>query len=127
MGQPVLILGESGSGKTFSIKNFDPNEVGIFAVEKSRLPFRKEFKVAKNATYETIMNCFKNGTKLKAYCFCLDLPCIRIRLGMMQEVNYHIIRELMVYVMDKVSEMDRYVGELSVTGILCLVEHFIYK
>ena len=67
MGQPVLILGESGSGKTFSIKNFDPNEVGIFAVEKSRLPFRKEFKVAKNATYETIMSCFKSGTKLKTY------------------------------------------------------------
>lgn len=67
MGLPVLILGESGSGKTFSIKNFDTEEVGIFAVEKSRLPFRKEFKVAKNATYETIMSCFKGGTKLKKY------------------------------------------------------------
>jgi len=67
MGLPVLVLGESGSGKTFSIKNFDTEEVGIFAVEKSRLPFRKEFKVAKNATYETIMNCFKGGAKLKKY------------------------------------------------------------
>lgn len=67
MGLPVLVLGESGSGKTFSIKNFDTEEVGIFAVEKSRLPFRKEFKVAKNATYETIMSCFKGGTKLKKY------------------------------------------------------------
>lgn len=67
MGLPVLIIGKSGGGKTFSIKNFDTNEVGIFAVEKSRLPFRKEFKVAKNATYETIMNCFKAGPKLKKY------------------------------------------------------------
>lgn len=67
MGLPVLILGESGSGKTFSIKNFDTEEVGIFAVEKSRLPFRKEFKVAKNATYETIMNCFKGDVQLKKY------------------------------------------------------------
>ena len=67
MGLPVLVLGESGSGKTFSIKNFDTEEVGIFAVEKSRLSFRKEFKVAKNATYETIMSCFKSGTKLKKY------------------------------------------------------------
>ena len=30
MGIPVLILGESGSGKTYSIKNFDAEEVGIF-------------------------------------------------------------------------------------------------
>lgn len=67
MGLPVLVLGESGSGKTFSIKNFDTEEVGIFAVEKSRLPFRKEFKVAKNATYETIMNCFKGDVQLKKY------------------------------------------------------------
>lgn len=67
MGLPVLVLGESGSGKTFSIKNFDTEEVGIFAVEKSRLPFRKEFKVAKNATYETIMSCFKGDVQLKKY------------------------------------------------------------
>lgn len=67
MGLPVLVLGESGSGKTFSIKDFDTEEVGIFAVEKSRLPFRKEFKVAKNATYETIMNCFKGDVQLKKY------------------------------------------------------------
>lgn len=67
MGLPCLIIGESGSGKTYSIKNFDIDEVGIFAVEKSRLPFRKEFKIAKNSTYETIMNCFKSGPKLKKY------------------------------------------------------------
>lgn len=63
---PVLILGESGSGKTYSIKNFDPEEVGIFAVEKSYLPFKKGFKVLKNATYENIANVFKKP-ELKAY------------------------------------------------------------
>lgn len=67
MGLPILILGESGSGKTYSIKNFEPDEVGIFAVEKSILPFKKAFKIAKHATYETIMTCFKSGTKLKTY------------------------------------------------------------
>lgn len=54
MGLPVLILGETGSGKTYSIKNFDENEVGIFSVEKNRLPFKKKFKIAKNATYSMI-------------------------------------------------------------------------
>ena len=54
MGIPVLILGDTGSGKTYSIKNFDVDEVGIFSVEKNRLPFKKAFRVAKNATYDTI-------------------------------------------------------------------------
>ena len=41
--------------------------VGVFAVEKSLLPFRnKGFKVAKNATYSMIMNALKNP-QLKAY------------------------------------------------------------
>ncbi len=43
MGIPVLIIGESGSGKTYAIKNLDPDKVGIFLCEKSRLPFRKKF------------------------------------------------------------------------------------
>lgn len=66
MGLPILIEGESGSGKTYSIKNLDANEVGIFAVEKSRLPFKKQFKVAKNASYATIMKVLQNPT-LKTY------------------------------------------------------------
>ena len=66
MGIPVLVLGDSGSGKSYSIKNFDTNEVGIFAVEKSRLPFRKDFKIAKDATYEQICTVLKQP-KLKAY------------------------------------------------------------
>ena len=67
MGLPILVIGESGSGKSYSIKNFEPDEVGIFAVEKSLLPFKKNFKIAKHADYKTIMSCFKGGTKLKKY------------------------------------------------------------
>ena len=55
MGIPVLVLGESGSGKTYSIKNMDPSKIGIFLVEKTRLPFKKEFKCAKNANYQKII------------------------------------------------------------------------
>ena len=66
MGLPVLVLGESGSGKTYSIKNLDVNEVGIFSVEKSYLPFKKDFKVAKNASYQMISQAFKEP-KFKKY------------------------------------------------------------
>lgn len=44
---PVLIMGRSGSGKTYSIKEFKDNEVGVISVEKGRLPFKTDIKVAK--------------------------------------------------------------------------------
>lgn len=66
MGIPVMVLGATGSGKTYSIKNFDVDEVGIFSVEKGRLPFKKKFKVAKNAKYQTIFQVLSDP-KLKTY------------------------------------------------------------
>jgi hypothetical protein len=66
MGVPVLVMGESGSGKTFSLRNFQPDEVGIFSVEKGRLPFKGDFKVKKRATYKDISSIFKDP-KLKRY------------------------------------------------------------
>lgn len=42
MGIPVLILGESGSGKSASLRNFTPESVGIFNVAGKPLPFRKK-------------------------------------------------------------------------------------
>ena len=47
MAIPVLIIGRSGSGKTYSLKNFSPEEVGVISVEKGRLPFKSGIKVAK--------------------------------------------------------------------------------
>ena len=47
MAIPVLIIGRSGSGKTYSLKNFREGEIGVISVEKGRLPFRSDIKVAK--------------------------------------------------------------------------------
>lgn len=47
MAIPVLIIGRSGSGKTYSLKNFKAGEVGVISVEKGRLPFKSDIKVAK--------------------------------------------------------------------------------
>ena len=66
MGIPVLILGESGSGKTYAVKNMDPEKVGVFLVEKPRLPFRKQFKVCRDATYYVILKALSDP-KLKQY------------------------------------------------------------
>lgn len=66
MGIPVLILGESGSGKSSSLRNFDPSEIGIFNVASKPLPFRKKLKVLHGATYQTICKALSTPT-LRAY------------------------------------------------------------
>lgn len=43
MSLPVLIIGESGNGKTFSLKNFAPDDVGVISCYKGRLFFPEEF------------------------------------------------------------------------------------
>ena len=55
MGIPVLIMGESGSGKSTSLRNFNPGEIGIFNVASKPLPFRKNLPVANSAGYQTIV------------------------------------------------------------------------
>ena len=43
MAVPVLILGQSGTGKSYSMKNFNEEEICLISVQKSLLPFRKKF------------------------------------------------------------------------------------
>ena len=44
MGIPVLILGESGCGKSTSMRNLNPNDCFLIQSVKKLLPFRNEFK-----------------------------------------------------------------------------------
>ena len=64
MGIPVLILGESGSGKTYSLRNLDPAKVGVFSVRKGTLPFPegKNFKLCKKADYDVIYKVLRKPT-----------------------------------------------------------------
>ena len=66
MGVAVLILGDSGSGKSTSLRNFEPDEVGILNVMGKPMPFRKKMKVANHANYGTVQQTLK-ANNLKAY------------------------------------------------------------
>lgn len=66
MGIPVLILGESGSGKSTSLRNFGTDEVLIFNVAGKPLPFRKKLNRVNNATYPVIAAHLKEK-KYKKY------------------------------------------------------------
>lgn len=45
MGLGVLICGESGSGKSASLRNFEREEVMVFSLHKTRLPFKKQLNI----------------------------------------------------------------------------------
>lgn len=56
MGIPVLIMGESGSGKSTSLRNFEPDEIGVFNVASKPLPFRRKLtKIVNKADYRLIL------------------------------------------------------------------------
>lgn len=56
MGIPVLIMGESGSGKSCSLRNFDKSEVAIYNIAGKPLPFRNQLNKADNVSYAQIAN-----------------------------------------------------------------------
>ena len=61
MGIPVLILGESGSGKSCSLRNFEKDEVVIYNIAGKPLPFKKQLNKADNVTYTQIKNNMAKG------------------------------------------------------------------
>ena len=71
MGLPVLILGESGSGKSTSLRNFNKDELVIYNVAGKPLPFRggTQLNRADNVSYNAIM---QNLSKKKFRCYVID-------------------------------------------------------
>lgn len=66
MGIPVLVIGESGSGKSASLRNFGNDDVGVFNVAAKPLPFRKKLSVFNTSDYEAIKGVLR-GSKKKAF------------------------------------------------------------
>lgn len=74
MAELVMILGESGSGKSASLRNFEPGEVCVLNVAGKRLPFRNKFgkdiidvgKAYGPQRYELIKRAVRSG-KYKVY------------------------------------------------------------
>ena len=63
MGIPVLILGESGSGKSASLRNFEPEDVSIHNVAAKPLPFRKKLPMKSTSDYGQITNYISKSEK----------------------------------------------------------------
>ena len=63
MGLPVLILGESGTGKSASMRNFTKDEVAIINVAGKPLPFKSDLKPVNTDDYADIMADLKELAK----------------------------------------------------------------
>lgn len=61
MGIPVLIIGKSGSGKSFSMMKFAENEVGLINVLGKKLPFQTDIKSVDCDDYATIKAILKEA------------------------------------------------------------------
>lgn len=56
MGIPVLVFGKSGVGKSYSLRNFETQELGVIRVLKKPLPFKSKFKPLDSDDYKKIMS-----------------------------------------------------------------------
>lgn len=59
MAIPVLILGESGTGKSASLRNFKKGEVAVINVAGKPLPFRSELGMIVTDRYPEIVKALK--------------------------------------------------------------------
>lgn len=60
---PVLLLGQSGSGKSTSMRNFTKDEIAVINVLGKPLPFKSDIKAPKIDKYETILEQIKMTKK----------------------------------------------------------------
>ena len=76
-----LVLGESGSGKSYSMKNFNPEEVKVISVEKPILPFKNHFEMVQTNDVKQIIEELKNTDKkvvvIDDFQYILGLACMR--------------------------------------------------
>ena len=72
MGIPVLVLGESGTGKSASLRNFQPGEVAVINVAGKPLPFRTKLKTLNTDQYVTIQGALGGYVQKGARAIVID-------------------------------------------------------
>jgi hypothetical protein len=65
----VLIIGESGAGKSASLRNFDEKEVAIFNVSEKPLPFRKKLPMLMTSNMKVITDEIRRNVR---NCYVVD-------------------------------------------------------
>ena len=69
MARVVMLYGESGSGKSASLRNFKPEEISVINITSKELPFKNKIPKIDNAEYADIAKALRNPTKK---CYVVD-------------------------------------------------------
>ena len=84
MGKVVLIEGESGAGKSASLRNFEPDEVAIFNVSEKPMPFRKKLPVMMTSDMKTIAKAIAQNDR---NCYVVDDAGLAMAFYLFGKVN----------------------------------------
>ncbi len=94
MSLPVLVMGRSGSGKTYSLKNFSPEEVCVISVEKGRLPFKTDIKVAKIPNSFKDVNDYATLNRAKYAWLMRTIETAKYKAVVIDDSQYLLVNEL---------------------------------
>lgn len=94
MSLPVLVMGRSGSGKTYSLKNFSPDEVCVISVEKGRLPFKTDIKVAKIPNNFKDVNDYATLNRAKYAWLMRTIETAKYKAVVIDDSQYLLVNEL---------------------------------
>lgn len=84
MGIPVLIMGESGSGKSTSLRNFKPNEIAVINVAGKPFPFRTKLQSLTLDNPAKIMEIIR---KNKMNCYVIDDSQYLMAFKLISKIN----------------------------------------
>ena len=84
MGNVIGIEGESGSGKTCSLMNFEPDEVAIYNVSGKPLSFKKKLPMVKTSDMKWIANDLKRNAR---NCYVIDDAGLAMAFFLFNKVN----------------------------------------
>ena len=84
MGKVVLIEGESGSGKSASLRNFKENEVAIFNVSEKPMPFRNKLPMMMTSDMKTIARAIRQNDR---NCYVVDDAGLAMTFYLFGKIN----------------------------------------
>ena len=84
MAVKVLIVGESGAGKSASLRNFKDNEIAIFNVREKPLPFKAKLPMMKTSDMKTIAKAIKQNDRT---CYVVDDAGLAMTFYLFGKVN----------------------------------------
>ena len=84
MAVKVLIIGESGAGKSASLRNFAESEVAIFNVSEKPMPFRKKLPMVNTSDMKWIAQAIKQNDR---NCYVVDDAGLAMTFYLFGKVN----------------------------------------